>query len=256
MYVPPVVSTSTSAASTTVPGCPKGFVCVPKPQVASAPQGGPSGSVIPSVYLKLPQGSRSTAVLTLQKYLINGEYLSSNLATGYYGPLTASAVSRYQAANTVVNSTAGVNIASSGGTAGSLTTYLFLGTNSQQVKTLQQLLNKKGFIVAAPSSGSTGNESTYFSTSTLSALQRFQCSGLGVCSGTPLTTGYGATGPRTRALLNSGTYVSTTTPVNVPKVTSPKTTVSAPKTSSTVVTPITPTINFPTTQPVQTNQVY
>ena len=254
-----LVSTTTATSTANTSGCPVGLVCIPYGgAIASAPQNGPSGSVIPSVYLKLSQGSRSTAVLTLQKYLINGEYLASNLATGYYGPLTASAVSRYQAANTVVNSTAGVNIASSGGTAGSLTTYLFLGTNSQQVKTLQQLLNKKGFIVAVPSSGSTGNESTYFSTSTLSALQKFQCSGLGVCSGTPLTTGYGATGPRTRALLNSSTYVSTSTPVTVPKITSPnsKTTVSVPKTSSTVVTPVTPTINFPTTQPAKTNQVY
>jgi len=161
-------------------------------------------------------------------------------------------------ANTASNS----NIATSPYVAaGSLTTYLFLGTNSQQVKTLQQILNKKGFTIAVSGSGSTGNESTYFSTSTQAALQRFQCSGLSICSGTPLTTGYGATGPRTRALLNGSTYVSTSTPTpTISPVVSP---VVAPKTTTTVKTTVkvpvpvaTPTISFPTTQPTKTNQVY
>ena len=40
-----------------------------------------------------------------------------------------------------------------------------------------------------------------FGPATRASLQRFQCAKLQVCAGTPETTGYGATGPRTRAAL-------------------------------------------------------
>lgn len=251
-YVPPTtaVSTTTTSTSTTPTTASVNTVT----NNTNTPISGP----IPTVYLNLIPGTRSTAVITLQKYLIANGFLAPNLSTGYYGQLTASAVSRYRAQNASP-------ISASSNT---LTTYLFSGTNSQQVKVLQQILNKRGFTIANSGPGSSGNESTYFSTSTLVALQKFQCSGLNVCSGTPLTTGYGGTGPRTRALLNSGTYVSasTATTATTPTYVAPKTTVPAPvtNTKTTVKTTTTsaptpapaPTINFPTAPSAPVNNVY
>lgn len=82
-----------------------------------------------------------------------------------------------------------------------LTDDLKLGDESQQVKVLQQLLNKAGYFVATTGPGSLGNETIYFGNMTLKALQKFQCEKNIVCSGSPETTGYGLVGPKTRSAL-------------------------------------------------------
>ena len=86
---------------------------------------------------------------------------------------------------------------------GSITVWLLFGTTNAQVKTLQQTLNAKGFAVSSSGTGSAGHESTYFGPATDAALKKFQCAKLFVCSGAAYTTGYGATGPKTRVALNA-----------------------------------------------------
>ncbi|MFT7645012.1 MAG: hypothetical protein ACI9BF_000681 [Candidatus Paceibacteria bacterium] len=86
---------------------------------------------------------------------------------------------------------------------GALTRPLKIAMEGNDVKTLQQILNAKGYRLTASGAGSPGYETAYFGPATLVALKRFQCAELNVCSGTPLTTGYGQTGPITRAKLNA-----------------------------------------------------
>jgi len=85
--------------------------------------------------------------------------------------------------------------------AGQVLRPLSFGMSGDDVASVQRSLNLRGFSVASSGPGSTGNESRYFGSATESALRRFQCDVLSVCSGTPVTTGYGAVGPRTRAAL-------------------------------------------------------
>ncbi|MDP2691517.1 MAG: hypothetical protein Q8O95_03900, partial [bacterium] len=100
------------------------------------------------------------------------------------------------------------------------TQWLTIGKRSEDVRQLQIWLNNYSpsnssgqvhpYQVApsgldstgSPQAGSPGLETTYFGPATESALRRLQCDRLSVCSGTPATTGYGATGPRTRSVLN------------------------------------------------------
>ncbi|MDP3996220.1 MAG: LamG-like jellyroll fold domain-containing protein [bacterium] len=82
------------------------------------------------------------------------------------------------------------------------TQWLTVGAQNQSVRNLQIRLNELGYTIAQQGPGSPSNETTYFGPATESALRRLQCDLLSVCSGTPATTGYGATGPRTREVLN------------------------------------------------------
>ncbi len=77
------------------------------------------------------------------------------------------------------------------------TQYLIKASRASQVKALQQFLAQDKTLY--PEGTITG----YFGDLTLKALQKFQCKYNIVCSGTPSSTGYGATGPKTRAKLNS-----------------------------------------------------
>jgi len=124
-------------------------------------------------------------------------------ATGYgaTGPRTRNALNALGGAYVQATTPARVQVPAA--VLGSITAWLLLGTTNPQVKTLQQILNSKGFAVAPTGTGSRGNESTYFGPATQAALQRFQCAKLSVCSGAPYTTGYGATGPKTRAALDA-----------------------------------------------------
>ncbi|MDD5164996.1 MAG: peptidoglycan-binding protein [Candidatus Pacebacteria bacterium] len=127
-----------------------------------------------------------------------------------------------------------------------LTSYLSLGVTGQQVKTLQKLLNAKGYTVASYGNGSSGFETTYFGPATDAAVKRFQCATISVCSGSPATNGYGATGPRTRAAL-TGVAAPTVQPVSSPvKVVAPTKTVTPPVKTTTTPKPIVvPVIDFP-----------
>lgn len=55
--------------------------------------------IIEKPYENCNKGDRGTAVLNLQKYLIDGGYLKPEYATGYYGSLTAKAVLWWQLFN-------------------------------------------------------------------------------------------------------------------------------------------------------------
>ncbi len=77
-----------------------------------------------------------------------------------------------------------------------ITKWLYLGSSNTEVATLQQILAKDATVY--PEGKITG----YFGNLTQKALQAFQCKYNIVCSGTPDSTGYGATGPKTRAKLN------------------------------------------------------
>ena len=102
-----------------------------------------------------------------------------------------------------------------GGTAGPLgakryslscavTRYLAPRSSGTSVSCLQGLLIAKGYLTIASPTG-------YFGSVTEAALQAFQASQGVVSSGNPASTGYGAVGSRTRALINTtidgGVYV-------------------------------------------------
>ncbi len=78
---------------------------------------------------------------------------------------------------------------------------LALGMTGASVLTLQQSLNKVGFIVSASGAGSPGQETTRFGLLTRDAVRRFQCSKGIICSGDESTTGYGEADARTQASL-------------------------------------------------------
>lgn len=82
-----------------------------------------------------------------------------------------------------------------------LTADLVLGMKGEQVRTLQRMLNAKGYAVAASGAGAAGSETTTFGSLTRDALRRFQCAKAITCEGSEKTTGYGRLGPRTRAAL-------------------------------------------------------
>jgi hypothetical protein len=79
---------------------------------------------------------------------------------------------------------------------------LRLGDRSQEVKVLQQILNRAGFVISAAGPGSAGNETEYFGSLTREAVKKFQCAKVAICSGEEDTTGYGLVGPKTRIALS------------------------------------------------------
>lgn len=76
------------------------------------------------------------------------------------------------------------------------------GSEGEDVRELQKLLNRLGFTITTSGGGSPGNETRYFGGLTESALRRFQCQFNIVCSGSVATTGYGNAGLRTRVYLS------------------------------------------------------
>lgn len=82
-----------------------------------------------------------------------------------------------------------------------VTRWLIVGTRGEDVRALQKYLNRTGYVVVLSGPGSQGQETDYFGPATRAAVQKFQCAKLTVCSGDENTTGYGATGPRTRERL-------------------------------------------------------
>ena len=79
--------------------------------------------------------------------------------------------------------------------------WLTFGSRGDDIRALQRFFNTTIYRLAESGPGAPGEETTYFGPLTERALQRFQCDKLQVCSGNPATTGYGATGPRTRRAL-------------------------------------------------------
>lgn len=87
----------------------------------------------------------------------------------------------------------------------SLTKNLSLGMIDNEVKLLQQLLNRSGFLLASQGPGSPGNETAKFGALTRQAVKNFQCARSIVCSGDEYSTGYGFVDSKTRQTLQSST---------------------------------------------------
>lgn len=198
-----------------------GSITLPMPIVdalASIPATTPpanGGGPLPAGDLDI--GSSGAAVAALQQYLIQAASgaaatrLAGAGATGNFGTITKAALLEFQVL---------VGIATPGGYYGPVTrTFiaahplgtpqpptgngtttlsrdLSQGMSGEDVRTLQGLLNAKGFMVAATSSGSPGSETIYFGPATQAAVIRFQ-----VARGILPAVGY--VGPLTRAALTT-----------------------------------------------------
>jgi peptidoglycan hydrolase-like protein with peptidoglycan-binding domain len=176
----------------------------------------------------LYRGSKHSEVIYLQNFLISEFLLAPDSATGFYGPLTESAVKEFQRKYGVVTSgtpdTTGygfvgpktrakinemlgisgensLNTApplptSLGGGAGSrLDRNLYRGIKGDDVILLQNVLIKEGLLESDANTG-------FFGPLTESAVKEFQRKYGVVSSGNASTTGFGATGPKTRAKVN------------------------------------------------------
>jgi len=135
---------------------------------------------------------------------------SSSVKAITVGPESSSLTTRNYYASAA--STSGSSGSTSGGSTGSssptggiwLTRDLYPGSQGADVRSLQEYLNAKGFLLATSGPGSPGNETTYYGSLTAAAVRRFQeahfqeiLSPLGYFSGT------GICGPSTRAYINS-----------------------------------------------------
>jgi peptidoglycan hydrolase-like protein with peptidoglycan-binding domain len=99
-----------------------------------------------------------------------------------------------------------------------LTTNLSLDSSGPSVSSLQEFLKGTGDFTHPRITG-------YYGTVTVSAVQKYQCRVLKLCSGTPSTNGYGNVGPRTRASMNAGGGVVPPTPTTT---TAPTSTLTPP----------------------------
>ncbi|OHA83365.1 MAG: hypothetical protein A2937_03500 [Candidatus Yonathbacteria bacterium RIFCSPLOWO2_01_FULL_47_33b] len=179
-------------------------------------------------------GLKDQEVVRLQQVLISKGYLPSGNDSGYFGALTHESVKRFQCDQKIVcggnPSDTGYGLVGSstrsklneiliGGGSSSdtaaksvtlpqdlpvqsspaasqniFTKPLFPGLRNVEVKTLQDLLIRFGYLNVS----STG----YFGPATQEAVKKFQCAKGIVCSGTTGTTGYGLVGSKTRSKLN------------------------------------------------------
>jgi hypothetical protein len=78
---------------------------------------------------------------------------------------------------------------------------LTLGAISSEVKALQVMLNAKGYVLATDGPGSPGQETEKFGLLTRTAVRKFQCAVMRLCSGDEHSTGYGLVGVKTREAL-------------------------------------------------------
>jgi hypothetical protein len=161
----------------------------------STPATASSGTL---VYQGLSTSFTDTNLLNNQIYYYSAfPYLTTGTSTparasisGTPTGVTTTPTITTQTSNTIVTPTT---------TAGSgtfITTSLLLGSTGSQVLALQQFLIDNGYL-------SLTTPTTYFGSLTQTALQKFQCDHSIVCSGSPTSTGYGGTGPKTRAAINT-----------------------------------------------------
>lgn len=170
----------------------------------------------------LAQGSTGADVRLLQNYLIESNIgsaarsLATTGATGYFGALTRAALVEYQNSigipitgvydATTRSSASNSPVATPGPTSSPAPTAVISGVqftrdlarnmSSVDVRTLQQILNARGFIIATSGAGSPGNETLYFGAATEAAVKKFQ-----TAQGISPISGY--VGPLTRTALNS-----------------------------------------------------
>ena len=164
-------------------------------------------------------------VAILQTFLTQKGLLPAGNTSGYFGALTQTALKQYQcntsivctgtetttgygmvggATRTRINIERGAVVTSTTPTATTtvntatkgvvLTKSLYRGSKHAQVTLLQQFLVSKGLLTSDSITG-------FFGPKTETALKSFQCSTKIVCAGTPSSTGYGVTGPKTRSAI-------------------------------------------------------
>ncbi len=98
-------SSSSSASASTAPSSTAGTPATSGNTSVTSPTIGTVGQVLGATAFNftanLGFGSRGTDVVELQKTLIEGGYLRAGLSTGYFGPLTKAAVTKWQRANSI-----------------------------------------------------------------------------------------------------------------------------------------------------------
>ena len=126
---------------------------------------------------------------------VGGQASAYNVLTFSTNPAAAStAVTVTAPATTAPVTTPAAGTATA--TAFTFTVTLSYGSENSSVKTLQTFLIQKGYLGAAYATG-------FFGSLTQKAVQQFQCDENIVCSGSPMTTGWGLVGAKTRAALNA-----------------------------------------------------
>ncbi|TSC62089.1 MAG: peptidase M23 [Parcubacteria group bacterium Athens0416_74] len=163
--------------------------------LGSVPAASPTSDTLPAGDLML--GSSGAAVVELQTFLVakstgaQAERLAGAGATGYFGPMTQSALVEYQTAVGIspadgyYGAATRAAVAADTGTqppianppvigSTTFTRNLFLGVNGEDVRVLQKLLNARGYTVAVSGAGSAGYETSYFGPATKAAVIRFQ----------------------------------------------------------------------------------
>lgn len=188
--------------------------------MASVPTTSGTTGALPTGDLSV--GSSGSQVTALQTYLIKANKgpaagrLKTAGATGYFGEVTRTALFEFQTAVgiipngyygaetrtyvlshpvTTVSQTPGPTPSPTPTTAVSLPRDLSKNMTGEDVRTLQKLLNTKGFTVALSGAGSKGNETTFFGAATEAAVKKFQT--------TYSITANGVVGPSTRTMLLS-----------------------------------------------------
>jgi hypothetical protein len=185
-------------------------------------------------------GSKGEDVKQLQKYLNNFGFKvasagagSSGLETTTFGPATQRAVAKYQTSKGIKPAAGYFGLAtraSVNGTSGAVqpvqpaVTFpspfgmptatipnplsglvLRFGSSGPGVKILRQKLRAAGYLAPYGSApdvpASAAAETSSFGATTEAALRKFQCDKSVVCTGTAATTGWGAVGQKTKAML-------------------------------------------------------
>ena len=200
-----------------VPGCPAELICTPI-------VGSPSTVATLNLSKDLSRGSEGADVKKLQEFLAQDKAIyPEGIANGFFGPATERAVKRLQAKygipqvgrvgpmtrekireiTTSVNAapaTAPVQSVATPAVSVVITKVLTKGSKNSEVKSLQIILNKDTDTqVSATGDGSPGNETDYFGSLTLRAVEKFQEK---YEIALPGDSGYGIVGPKTRAKLN------------------------------------------------------
>ncbi len=164
-------------------------------------------------------GETNSGIADLQEFLIGAskgpiaERLARTGATGYFGPLTRDALTEYQrvaglSPTGVLDQATYIHLMAvtegdsrdvftdevAVGSVSAFVRDLERGSEGEDVRTLQKLLNARGFTVAANGDGAPGQETDYFGARTEAALARFQ-------SANSISPAIGYFGPKTRAVI-------------------------------------------------------
>jgi peptidoglycan hydrolase-like protein with peptidoglycan-binding domain len=177
-------------------------------------------ATVPSyVFLRdLAVGSEGDDVRVLQQMLVGQGLLRSESVIGYFGPLTQQALAAFQSARGISPAsgyfgpltratvmgvgpqaapTQAAPAAPTDVSASSFGRDLEVGSQGEDVRALQRLLNAQGFPVAQSGPGSAGNETDFFGPATQQALAAFQ-------SARGISPASGYFGPLTRSTVSGG----------------------------------------------------